>query len=142
MTSLVHERGIYSPFRFWHGGLAMMRHGVWIDQVLAAGTRSSEHRARVKAAGSLFAYVLWDDDFVPLGNDKGIGLGTPNMALQQKGYRDFYALLLANHPHFSERARDVSRGVMSRVPRQINEHGAHMGAPHYIAASFNRHSTR
>jgi hypothetical protein len=138
VQNMVHERGIYAlRFHYWHGGLEMMRQGLWIDQVLASDALSPEERAKVKAAASLFAHVLWDNNFVPLDNWKGFNLGTANMPVQQAGYRDFYALLLANHPNFKDRAAAVAKSMADRVAGQINELGAHMGCPHYIGASFN-----
>jgi hypothetical protein len=137
VDDLVNGHGIYSfRFHYWHGGLEMMRRGLWIDQVLASDRLSSEDRARVKAAATLFGYVLWDNDFVPIDNWNGFNLGTPNMPEQQQGYRFFYAQLLAAHPDFTARAKVVQPKVLEQVQRQINEHGAHFGAPHYISASF------
>ena len=134
---LVNGHGIYTfRFHYWQGGLEMMRRGLWIDQILASNKLTSEERARVKAAACLFAYVLWDNDFVPMDNWEGINLGTPNMPQQQQGYRYFYALLLAGHPHFAARASMVEDKVLMQVQQQINDSGAHFGAPHYISAAF------
>jgi len=136
-NALVHGRGIRTfRFGYWHGGLEMMRRGLWIDQALASDALAPDERARVKAAACLFAYVLWDNDFVPLDNDAGLNLGTANMPQQQQGYRNFYAMLLAAHPDFAARAARVADGVLLQVKQQINEGGAHFGCAHYIAASF------
>jgi len=136
-NALVHGRGIRTfRFGYWHGGLEMMRRGLWIDQVLASDQLADDERARVKAAASLFAYVLWDNDFVPMDNDAGLNLGTANMPQQQQGYRYFYALLLAAHPDFAARARLVGDSVLAQVRQQINDSGAHFGCPHYVAAAF------
>jgi hypothetical protein len=137
MDDLVHGRGIRSfRFGYWHGGLEMMRRGLWIDQVLASDKLSPEERARVKAVACLFSYVLWDNDFVPMDNSNGINLGTANMPQQQQGYRYFYATLLARHADFAERAKIVNENVLTQVRQQINESGAHFGCPHYMSAAF------
>jgi hypothetical protein len=134
---LAYGRGIHSfRFGYWHGGLEMMRRGLWIDQVLASSQLSAVERERVKAAASLFGHILWDNDFVPMDNSGGINMGTANMPQQQQGYRNFYALFLASHPDFNERAKLVNEAVQKQVQQQINESGAHMGCPHYISASF------
>jgi hypothetical protein len=134
---LAYGRGIHSfRFGYWHGGLEMMRRGLWIDQVLASNQLSADERNRVKAAASLFGHILWDNDFVPMDNSSGINMGTANMPQQQQGYRYFYALFLATHPDFKQRAELVNEAVQLQVKQQINESGAHMGCPHYISASF------
>lgn len=129
--------GIYTvSWHYWHGGLAMMRHGVWIDQILADPRTTAEERQSVKAAAALFAYILWDEDFVPLETPHGLNLGTANMPVQQQGYRDFYALLLAGHPAFAPRAAKVEESVLGTVRGLVNESGAEIGCTHYIGASF------
>jgi len=137
VDDLANGQGIYTfRFQYWQGGAEMMRRGLWIDQVLASDKVSAEEKARVKAAAALFAYVLWDNDFVPMDNRMGFNLGTANMPQQQQGNRYFYALLLANHPDFVPRAALVQNNVLIQVRQQINEDGAHFGAPHYIGAAF------
>ncbi len=137
LHALVDEDGIYSfAYHYWHGGLAMMRMGVWIDAVLASGQLSPEQRAAVKSAATLFASILWDDDFVPLFTEHGLNLGTANMPVQQAGYRDFYALLLAGHPMMKARAADVQKRVLETLNQIVNDNGAEIGSAHYIGASF------
>jgi hypothetical protein len=137
LKALVESDGIYSfPWHYWMGGVALMRHGIWIDQILADVRTTDSERQQVKAAAVLFANVLWDDDFVPLDNFRGINLGTANMPVQQVSYRDFYALLLSRHPTMTARAALVDANCRKRVSQLINEHGAEIGSPHYIAASL------
>jgi hypothetical protein len=114
----------------------MNSQGVWIDQILADERTTPQQRRRIKAVAALFANVLWDNDFVPLDNDHGLNLGTANMPVQQSNYRHFYALLLANHPTMREHARRVAGQVKETVRGLVNEHGAEIGCPHYIGASF------
>jgi hypothetical protein len=138
LDRLVNGNGIYDfTIHYWHGGLEMMRKGLWIDQVLASGQLSSEEVAKAKSIAVLFAEILWDNDFVPLFDRHGLNLGTPNMPVQQTGYRHFYALFLANHPDMKERAKSVTDDVLKTVQEIINEHGAEMGCVHYIGASFS-----
>ena len=137
LDALVNGDGIYDfRYHYWHGGLAMMRHGVWIDQILADPQTSPEQRRRIKAIAALFASILWDNDFVPLDNPHGLNLGTENMPVQQIGYRRFYALLLASHPTMASRARQVASEVRRTVRAIVNAHGAESACPHYIGASF------
>jgi len=138
LDRLVNGDGIYDfTIHYWHGGLEMMRKGLWIDQVLANESLTDEERAKAKAVAVLFAEVLWDNDFVPLFEGHGLNLGTPNMPVQQTGYRHFYALFLAKHPDMKDRAKAVTEEVFETVRQIINEHGAEMGCVHYIGASFS-----
>lgn len=137
LNVFVNREGIYGPqFQYWNGGLAMMRHGIWIDEILADPRLSADDRKRVKAAAVLFGNVLWDNDFVPMDNWHGINLGTENMPIQQRGYRDFYALLLASHPTMIDRAKSVEQSALETVRTIVNESGAEIGSPHYVGASF------
>jgi hypothetical protein len=137
LNRLVNGDGIYdSDTHFWHGGTAMMRHGVWIDQLLDENRLSEQERRQIKAAAVLFASVLWDNDFVPLDNHHGLNLGPANMQVQQRGYRNFYALLLARHPVIGRHAPEVAASAERWVKYSINEHGAEIGCPHYMSASF------
>jgi hypothetical protein len=137
LMTLVDGEGIQSTdVGYWQGGLAAMRDGIWIDQILADPRTSAEQRRQMKAAAALFAYVLWDNDFVPLDNDSGFNLGTANMPVQQSGYRSFYALLLAGDSVMAGRAAQVETATRRSVQNIINEYGAEMGSPHYVGASF------
>jgi hypothetical protein len=137
LNALVNGDGIYDfQFHYWHGGLEMMRKGVWIDAVLADGRISPAEKVSIKAAAALFANILWDDDFVPLFAGHGLNLGTENMPIQQQGYRSFYALLLSDHPQMRGRAKAVEKQTIETLHRIVNESGAQIGSPHYVGASF------
>lgn len=136
LRTFVEGDGVYSfQWHYWMGGVVLMRHAIWIDQILADSRTTEAERRQVKAAAVLFANVLWDNDFVPLDNFRGINLGTANMPVQQASYRDFYALLLARHPTMAARAALVEANCRKRLRNLINEYGAEIGCPHYIAAS-------
>jgi hypothetical protein len=137
LGALVNEDGIYT-FRchYWHGGLAMSRKLLWIDQALGSTFVSPEEKARVKAAAVLFGSILWDNDFVPMDNADGLNLGTPNMPVQQSGFRNQYALFLSRHPMMQGRV-DVAVRVTGQVlTSDVNESGAHLACIHYVGAGM------
>ena len=137
VSALVHDDGIYNyRLHYWLGGLEMSRMLVWIDQVLGSEQLSTADRAKLKAAAALFAAVLWDNDFVPLDNHHGINLGTPNMPVQQAGYRDQYAVFMAADPVMRQRATAAAQRVSQNLRADINEHGSHLACVHYIGASM------
>lgn len=137
LGNLVSGDGIYSPpVHYWHGGLEASRRLVWIDQALGSSVLDPAERARVKAAAVLYGAVLWDNDFVPMDNSTGINLGTPNMPVQQSGYRSQYALFLCSHPMMKGRLAGAVDGTAQILAHDINEHGAHIGSVHYVGAGM------
>jgi hypothetical protein len=137
LEALVHGDGVYDfRFHYWMGGLEMSRRALLIDAILASPRVSAKEKAQLKAAAALFAYVLWDNDFVPLFGGHGLNLGTANMPVQQQGYRDLYAILLANHPAMQAHAQEAAMRVQRLVRHIVNEHGAAMGGTHYMGASL------
>ena len=137
LDALVNDDGIYSfHFHYWHGGLQMSRQLFWIGQLLASPAVPAEDKARLKAVALLYAQILWDDDFVPMDNSDGINLGTPNMPVQQSGFRDQFALFLSGHPAMKERVAQVEGRVLDTLRHDINEHGSPMSSVHYIGAGM------
>ncbi len=137
LDQLVNKGGIYGfQYHYWHGGLAMSRLLPYIDQVLASDQASPEDKRAAKAAAVLFAGVLWDDDFVPMFDGHRLNLGTENMPVQQQNYREMYALYLATHPVFEERAQQVWPNAQKMLAQSINDQGSHMGSSHYIGAAM------
>ena len=137
LDALVHEDGIYSfRYGYWHGGLEMSRKLLWIDQVLGSTAATPEMKARVKAAAVLFGAVLWDNDFVPMDDRHGLNLGTPNMPVQQAGFRNQYALFLAGHPMMQGRVEAAVKGTAEVLGHDINEFGAHLSCVHYVGAGM------
>ncbi len=136
LDHFINGDGIYAtPVHYWHGGLAMSRTLAWIDQLLASDQTTPEQKHQLKAIAVLFGSILYDNDFVPLDNWQGINLGTPNMPIQQQNYRQMYALFLATHPTFKDRAQGVADAARGMLAQTINEHGAHMGSIHYVGAA-------
>ena len=136
LDTFVNGDGIYAlPTHYWHGGLEMSRKLVWLDQLMGSDQTTPEQKRRLKAIAVLFGSILYDDDFVPLGNSDGINLGTPNMPVQQQNYRQMYALFLARHPLMQERARGVAGAAKGMLEQTVNEYGAHMGSLHYVGAA-------
>lgn len=124
---------------YWIGGGGMSNKMFWIDQALSMGPMiTPDEKVRIKATAALFAGILWDDDFVPLGNASvsGLNLGTPNMPIQQTGMRNSTALFLTDHPLMKDRLPGIPAQVKAVIESQVNEHGAHIGCTHYIGASM------
>ncbi len=137
LEALVHGGGIYdSRAAYWLGGLTMTRLAPWMTALLADPRTTRDDRARIAAAAALFGAVLWDDDVVPLFAGHGLHLGTENMPVQQREYRNQYALLLRNHPGMAARAGRVPGETVERLHAVVDADGAHMSPPHYVSASM------
>lgn len=141
LDHMVNGYGIYtSHLHYWKGGLRLNRLGLWIDQILADPRTTLEERGRVKAAAALFAYILADQDFVPLEtfgtSGNALNAGTANMPIMQRGYRDFYALFLSHHPDFARLAQGAAANALATLDAIVNDAGAEIGCTHYIAPSI------
>ncbi|MHB9132054.1 MAG: Ig-like domain-containing protein [Armatimonadota bacterium] len=134
----VNGDGVYDfSYHYWMGGVSMARQSDTIDQTLANEYVTTTDKAKLKASASLYANILWDDDFVPLQDGHGLNLGTENMPVQQIGYRDTYALFLSEHPTMAPRIAEVANRASSMLNGIVNEFGAEIGSAHYTGASFS-----
>lgn len=142
VNAFVNGHGIYDlEHHYWHGGLIMSRDAVMINGLLVLadahpGILASEARQMLGKIAALYGYFLWDDDFVPLQGGHGLNLGTANMPVMQASYRQTYALWLAQHPAFQNRATQVRSQVSGLLASAVNEHGAAIGSSGYILASL------
>ncbi len=133
LEALVNGHGIYEfHTHYWMGGLQMGDKALWIDQILMQPNLTPEQKAALKASAVLFAHILSDDDFVPLFDGHGLNLGTPNMPVQYRSYRDFFTLFLAGHPMMKGRVEEIEERTLSLVKGIINESGAAFGSVHYM----------
>ncbi|MHB9132386.1 MAG: LamG-like jellyroll fold domain-containing protein [Armatimonadota bacterium] len=138
LNTYVNGAGIYDhDYYYWHGGEQMNAKADTIDQVLANEYLTTTDRATVKAAGALFANILWDNDHTPMQPDAGIGMGTANMSVQQQGFRDAYALLFPEHPLMAPHVAEVADRTHNTLLAITNEYGAEMGSAHYVGASMS-----
>jgi hypothetical protein len=145
LDAMVNGNGIYDFFfHYWMGGLQMSREAIWINAILGSADAGPADKRIAGAAAVLFGEVLWDDDFVPMFwqegdpgvGDPGLNLGTANMPVQQRGYRDLYALMLGDQPWMREHVRSVVASAAKDLHATVNEAGAHMGSTHYIDAAM------
>jgi hypothetical protein len=141
VDSFVNGQGIYSfQYHYWHGGLAMSRDAALIAHLLAYSAFEPtqlppDTRAHLRSVATLYAYILWDDDFVPLF-EHGQNLGTPNMPVQQISYRDLLVLMMPHHPALSLKVAGVRARAEELLNKSVNEHGAALGSNHYLQASM------
>ncbi len=137
LNEFVNGTGIYSSaYHYWHGGLEMARQVPFMDSILADPSLSVADKKSVKANASLYSHILYDDDFVPLGNSAltGLNLGTANMPVQQTGYKDQFALFIPQHPLLAPYSSQIISGALGKFQQQISSTGASACSPHYTGA--------
>jgi hypothetical protein len=136
LETLANGRGIFSfPYHYWHGGSRMAAELPMLDQLLGDTRCTPEQRKKLKAATVLFGSIISDDDFVPLIPDTGLRYGSENMLVQFAASRKSYALFLAAHPAFSERAKRIIEEAPKDLERVFDENGVVAQSPHYAGAS-------
>jgi len=137
LNTRVNGEGIYQhTTHYFMGASSMSSYLTWIDVLLASGQLSPETKTRVKQAAALFGGTLWDDDAAPMQTNSGMNLGPANMSSMWCGTRYSYALLLANHPAFRERAADVGKEALNLLHNYTDEDGACDASAHYTSATM------
>lgn len=135
---LVNGEGIYShQYHYWLGGLVAARAIPYLNVLLLRTDLSADLVAQLRSLAAFYGGLLWDDDFAPLFNSHGLNLGTANMPVQQFSYRNQYAVFLGASPAYSERASELRRNGATTLQAEVNSHGAHRAAMHYIGASLS-----
>ena len=143
LNTYVNGAGLYDFFdQYWMGGVAMNREVSFFNAILVDPTLTSADKAATKAVASLFAYMLYDDDFVPLdgfistaSGGNGLNAGTANMPIQELGYRDDYALFIPQHQLLQPFASSVIGTTDQALSAQVSVEGASASSPHYTGAS-------
>jgi hypothetical protein len=142
LNAFINGNGIYEfDYGYWHGGVRMYRELPVLDSILADPLLTSADKVAAKAVASLFGYILYDNDFVPLdmfgssATDNGLNAGTANMPLQQQGYRYNYTLFIPQHPFLQQFVENVVKLTDQSFQLAINQYGASGASPHYTGAA-------
>lgn len=130
--------GIYSFYHFYsQGANEMRRRTTHISGLLADGRLSTTQIDTLKKKAALFARVVWDDDFSPIQEGSGVGLGTANMLTSYKSYRWFFAMLLKDDPEFAARAAAVPSELKEVFSEAVNGVGAPINNSHYLQTALD-----
>jgi hypothetical protein len=138
LDAVVNKDGIYEfDYAYWTGGLKASGQMPLLDGLLVRSDLSAAERTQVKAAASLFANLLWNNDYVPLDNwqSNRVNLGTANMPIQFREYRNEYGLFLSEHPTMVPRKSTIRDDIVAALRSSVSEDGAAIGSPHYTGAS-------
>ena len=136
LNAFVNGMGVYDfNYSYWHGGIAMSSELPFIDSMLADPTLTVQDKTALKADAALYAYVLYDDDSVPLDTfgPNGLNAGTGNMPVQQEGYRSEFTLYLPQLPFLQPYLASATSGADSLLDYIVNTDGATQCSPNYTA---------
>lgn len=133
--------GTYSfKYRYWMGtnlfkDYALQIAGLFADQSI---TITTVDKKKLESFIAMMARIVWDNNNVPLFDSAGVNFGPANMPFQYRNNgRIFFALLLANDPEFSGRAKFAAEKINEDVEAAIYNNGSSIGSPHYIQATID-----
>lgn len=133
--------GTYSfKYRYWMGtnlfkDYALQIAGIFADKSI---TITTADKKELEGFIAMMARIVWDNNNVPFFDSSGVNFGPANMPFQYRNNgRIFFALLLANDPEFSDRARFAAEKINEDVEAAIYNNGSSFGSPHYIQATLD-----
>ena len=138
LNTMVNGEGIYNfNYQYWMGAVQLNRTVPFIDSVLGDATATAADKATIKAVASLFAYILYDEDFVPFNTfaysptGNGLGAGTANMPTQYSGYRSSFTFLLPLHPFIAPFVAGNTQNASMQFKQLVNQHGSPLSSTSY-----------
>jgi hypothetical protein len=142
LETFVNGNGIYDrQYWYWQGGLQMSQQVPIFDSILSDPTLTATDKATTKAVASLFTYILYDEDFVPLDafdsstTGNGLNPGTSNMPVQQRGFRYNYTFFMPHHPFLQKFVSKAVQLTNQTFKSAVNQNGASDASPHYTGAA-------
>lgn len=141
VNNYIEEEGTYTRrLRYWSGALNFKYYALAVSCLFADPTLtiSAADKKKLEQLVGLMAKIVWSENNVPLADSAGINLGPANMVFQYRSNaRIFFALLLANDPAFTARARQCVQLIERDIHDGIYENGAGVGSPHYQQATMD-----
>ncbi|MCO5242067.1 MAG: hypothetical protein M9904_18660 [Chitinophagaceae bacterium] len=132
--------GTYAfKYRYWMGTNLFKDYALQVACLFADKTIiiSTTDKKKLEGLIAMMARIVWDDNNVPLMDSTGVNLGPANMAFQYRNNgRVFFALLLADDPEFTGRARQMEKIINTNIEEAIYTNGSAFGSPHYIQATI------
>ncbi len=88
---------------------------------------------------SMIARIVWDNDFVPMHENYGGGMGNANMIGQYISFRNMMAVIFKDEAEFKQRAAESYKVMKQTINRYISNKGIVYASVHYMQPSIEPH---
>lgn len=105
------------------------------NTILIDPNLTAAQKATVKAYDAYISCMTNDNDYVPLDNNPGEGIGTPNQNTQLVQSRTQNALALPSHPYLAPRQAIAKAAAVAGIAAMTNASGSLLGTTWYQGAS-------
>jgi hypothetical protein len=103
--------------------------------ILVDSNLTAAQKLQVKSYLAVLASMEWDNDYIPLDNGAGFGLGTANQVVQMVQLRATFAALLPSHPLMTTKQAQARSTTLSQIASVTNQYGALEGSTWYHGAA-------
>jgi hypothetical protein len=100
---------------------------------------TTEQRTGLLETLSMIARMVWDNDFVPMQENFGGGMGNANMSGQYVSFRNMMAVIFKDDPEFKQRAAESYKAIKQIINKYISDKGIAYASVHYIQPSIEPH---
>ena len=117
-------------------GLSTSPEMVVLNAILANANATAAQKTLAKAEMALFGSVFWDDDWFPIENNSGQGVGTANQIQQYLEYRTQSVLSDPSQPFLSQQLTPALSYSTTDLSSYFDSTGAAAGSTHYQSTFF------
>jgi len=107
-----------------------------LNAILMDRNTTPEQSKLAKAELALFGSVFWDNDWFPMDNDTGEGMGLTNQVQQYLQYRAQAVAAAPSHPYLAARLPVALTYVANDFRESFSPTGAAAASTHYQSAFF------
>ena len=134
--------GIQSEnIKYWKGAIFHKQYVMTISALFADKSiiLTFEQKTGMLETLSMIARMVWDNDFVPMQENFGGGMGNANMIGQYISFRNMMALIFKDDPEFKKRGEHSYKEIRETIDKYISNKGIVYASVHYIQASIEPH---
>ncbi|MFN2440852.1 MAG: hypothetical protein ABR503_16725, partial [Chitinophagaceae bacterium] len=134
--------GIQSHYiKYWMGAIYHKQYVMTISALFADKSLvlTTEQKNGFLETLSMIARMVWDNDFVPMHEKFGGGMGNANMMGQYISFRNMMAVIFKDDPEFKKRAAESYKQIKETLNWYISDKGIVYASVHYIQPSIEPH---
>jgi hypothetical protein len=125
-----------STLGYYQLGLSTSPMTVVLNAILTNANATAAQRTLAKAELALFGSIFWDDDWFPVDNSSGEGVGLANQIQQYLEYRAQSVFADPSQPFLSQQLAAAASYSMADLSAYFDATGAAAGSTHYQSAFF------